>query len=344
MTKRTTDIFSQPVPHIYPQAYLQIARERGASIADILRQAGISEDIAKGSGKELSFQQFETLVMAVLESAGDHGIGLEVGSRLPPTAYGNFGYALLCCPNLQAVLELCQRFWHINARGVNMSAEIQGNLCVVDLSVPEVIREPFRHQIQETTIASVMRGFQLLLRDNNAEADIWFNYPSPAYADKAIQILGNVHFDMPSTQFRLAKDLLLHPLDMSNPLGLAFAVEQCEKEFQLTRLKSDPVLDQVQKEMVFEASGYPVLDDVASRLNLSSRTLRRRLQQQGTRYKALLEEARRRDAIKLLDDRAISIQKVAELLGYQDPANFTRAFRQWTGHSPSQYRQMRDND
>ncbi|WP_168188009.1 AraC family transcriptional regulator [Hahella sp. CCB-MM4] len=344
MTRRSVDIFSQPVPHIYPQAYLQIAGERGASVPGILKQAGIPGDFARGAGKELSLEQFEVLILAVLDVADDNGIGLEVGWRLPPTAYGNFGYALLCCPNLQSVLELCQRFWHINARGVNMTAGIQDDLCVVDLSVPDMIREPFRQQILETTIASVMRGFHLLLRDSSAKAEIWLNSPAPVYEEKARKILGSVYFGMPATQFRLAKTLLSHPLDMSNPTGLAFAVEQCEQEFQLTQLKSDPVLDRVQREMVFDSRGYPGLNDMADRLNLSARTLRRRLQQQGTRYKTLLDDARRRDAIKLLDDRAISIQKIAGLLGYQDPANFTRAFRQWTGHTPSQYRQMRDND
>ncbi|WP_020410724.1 helix-turn-helix domain-containing protein [Hahella ganghwensis] len=344
MTRRSVDIFNQPVPHIYPQAYLQIAAERGVAVSDVLQRAAIAGDFNTTSGKELSFTEFEALILAVLELAGDQGIGLEVGWRLPPTAYGNFGYALLCCPNLQEVLSLCQRFWHINARGVNMNADIQGDICVVNLTVPDIIREPFRHQILETTIASVMKGFQLLLRDSTAQTDIWFDYEAPAYADAAFQLLGNVHYGMPASQFRIAENLLTRPLDMSNPLGLGFALEQCEKEFQLTQLKSDPVLERVRQEMVFEQEGYPALDDIADRLNLSSRTLRRRLQHHGTRYKTLLEEARRRDAIKLLDDRNLSIQKIAGLLGYQDPANFTRAFRHWTGHTPSQYRQMRNNE
>ena len=53
---------------------------------------------------------------------------------------------------------------------------------------------------------------------------------------------------------------------------------------------------------------------------------------------ARLEAARRRDALRLLDNRALTAQEVAEMLGYRDAANFTRAFRRWTGQTPSQYR------
>lgn len=74
---------------------------------------------------------------------------------------------------------------------------------------------------------------------------------------------------------------------------------------------------------------------------MTPRTLRRRLDQEGTSFKRLMEEAKRRDALRLLDDYDLDVQRVAALLGYQDPANFTRAFRQWTGQTPSQYRATR---
>ena len=62
---------------------------------------------------------------------------------------------------------------------------------------------------------------------------------------------------------------------------------------------------------------------------------------EGIQYKTMVEETKRRDAVRLLDDQVMEIQQVATLLGYQDPANFTRAFRQWTGQTPSQYRATR---
>ena len=74
---------------------------------------------------------------------------------------------------------------------------------------------------------------------------------------------------------------------------------------------------------------------------MSSRSLRRHLQAEGSSFKKLLDEARQRDAVRLLADRRLGLSQIATMLGYQDPANFTRAFRQWTGTTPQRYRHER---
>ena len=71
---------------------------------------------------------------------------------------------------------------------------------------------------------------------------------------------------------------------------------------------------------------------------MSSRTLTRRLQQTGLGFQQLLDEARKRDAIKLLQNTSLTVEQIALRLGYTDPANFSRAFKKWTGEPPSQYR------
>ncbi|HMY82724.1 MAG TPA: helix-turn-helix transcriptional regulator, partial [Agitococcus sp.] len=63
-----------------------------------------------------------------------------------------------------------------------------------------------------------------------------------------------------------------------------------------------------------------------------------RLQQAGLGFQQLLDEARKRDAIKLLQNTSLTIEQIALRLGYTDPANFTRAFKKWTGDTPSKYR------
>ncbi|HEX5277091.1 MAG TPA: helix-turn-helix transcriptional regulator, partial [Fluviicoccus sp.] len=65
-----------------------------------------------------------------------------------------------------------------------------------------------------------------------------------------------------------------------------------------------------------------------------------RLQQHGTTFQALLDESRRRDAMRLLANSGLSVEQVAVRLGYSDPANFTRAFRKWSGVTPRQYREQ----
>ena len=146
---------------------------------------------------------------------------------------------------------------------------------------------------------------------------------------------------MPANQFRFNANLLHKRLPMHNPTGLQFAIQQCQREEALLDDAGYILREKVRQEFIYGPDGYPTLEEISQRLNMTTRTLRRKLEEEGTHFKALLEEAKRRDAIQLLDDRNLEIQRIAALLGYQDPANFTRAFRQWTGQTPSQYRDTR---
>ncbi len=85
-------------------------------------------------------------------------------------------------------------------------------------------------------------------------------------------------------------------------------------------------------------SGQPKIDAVAQELGMSSRTLTRRLAEGGVTYKGLLDEVRRKLALRYLKDRRISLKQVAYLLGYSEVSAFYHAFRRWTGSSPVQYR------
>lgn len=82
----------------------------------------------------------------------------------------------------------------------------------------------------------------------------------------------------------------------------------------------------------------PSLSEVAELLHLSPRTLRRRLDDLGTSYNALLSTVRKRIAVRYLVNTAMTTEEIAELLNYSDAANFRHAFKRWTGRSPREYR------
>jgi AraC-like DNA-binding protein len=100
----------------------------------------------------------------------------------------------------------------------------------------------------------------------------------------------------------------------------------------------DDLLERVRAQLTPGPDGYADLERVAERLFMSGRTLKRRLRQRGTRFRALLDDARFRRAQQLLADAELDIHEVASALGYRDPACFTRAFRRWSGRTPSQAR------
>ena len=94
----------------------------------------------------------------------------------------------------------------------------------------------------------------------------------------------------------------------------------------------------IMEKLLCTEHGYPTLNEMAEQLNMSPRTLRRRLSAENTGYARLMEQSRQRNALNLLDNPRFSIADVAHRLGYGDMANFTRAFKKWTGTTPSGYR------
>jgi AraC-like DNA-binding protein len=151
--------------------------------------------------------------------------------------------------------------------------------------------------------------------------------------------MGDVHWAMPTNCIRLPAHLLDKPLPQASPLALDDALRQCEQAEQLLGKRPDDIADRVRRELALHEGGYPSLQTVAERLNMSTRTLRRRLREQGVGFMDLLHAARRRDALSLLSRPALEVAQIAQMLGYADPANFTRAFRQWTGATPSAWRE-----
>ncbi len=343
-TKTLKDWANLPILNVFPNTYLAIASERGLQPREALNRAGLEQERLADPAGVIGVMEYERLINVILDAVGDKGIGIEVGWRLPPTAYGNFGYALLCSATIEQALQVCQRFWHLIAKGIHFNHETQGDTCVVELTFMQEPPPSFRKLSLESSLVSIFRGFQLLAGSEQSASEIWFDFEKPEYWNEVSLPLCEVKHGMPVSQYRYDKNLLQRHAVMSNPTGFQFAIEQCERELSLLDSKASQVLNRVKKEMVFSVTGYPDLVELGKRLNMTPRTLRRRLDEEGNKYSTILEQARRRDAIRLLDNHDMEIQKIAELLGYADPANFTRAFRQWTGQTPSQYRLTRRSD
>lgn len=340
--KEKQDWLRQPhMPVTYSKLYLERARERGVPPEQVLRSAGLSTGLLADPAGRISPLDFTHLVAMVLQLTGDEGLGFEVGSHQPLTAHGSLGYALLCSGTVDEAARLLQRFWHLRGRGIALRYLEQGDWLVFELRCEQPLPPLLQQVTMQAVVTSCYRGLQLLLGGTDPQAEFWLEDPQPSYFERFRQRLPSVRFDMPATQLRVPRTLRDLRLPMASPDALALAVAQCERELALLGEWQDDTLAGVRAAMTPGPEGYPDPDVLAERLHMSPRTLRRKLQAQGGSYRRLLEDVRRRDAVQLLENPALEIQKVAELLGYADPANFTRAFRLWTGKTPSQFRAMR---
>lgn len=328
------------VPALFTRSYLALAQEHGHAPQAVLRRAGIAP--AQGpAGHELPMGDYQRLLTTVAELLGpDIGIGIEMGWRMPPTALGPFGSAVLSCATGHDALALCQRFWHFYGLGLTLDVVTAEGVCMLAFqTLPAVVPDTHRHTVLEAVIAGFVRGITGLQRIAPEQFTTWFDFEVPPYADLVRRRLGDVRWGMPTCGIRLPAELLDEPLPQASPLALQDALNQCEQAERLMGKRPDDTAERVRRELVMLDDGYPSLEVVAGRLNMSTRTLRRKLQDQGLGFMELLHAARRRDALLLLARPALEVAHIAQMLGYADPANFTRAFKQWTGCTPSAWRE-----
>lgn len=328
------------IPGIIPLTYLGYAADQGLDALALLREAGVRVDSTAAIAAGMPLSALERLMKVLLARLGNERIGLEIGWRLPPTAFGSVGTAMLASATLGDALRVCQHYWPLLGRGLALQVLVEDEQCVLDFVPAFAVPETFRRIMIESTLASVARGVSILAPQALDRCEAWLDFPAPAHAALARERIPGIRYDRPANQFRAPLAVMDTPLLMANEPGLSAALEQCDRELALLQLPAG-ITARVQQLLRLGPQGYADLDTVAGRLHMSARTLRRRLQDEGSGYAALLDDARRRDALRLLADPARDVAQVAGLLGYADPANFTRAFRKWTGLSPSAWRAQR---
>jgi AraC-like DNA-binding protein len=325
------------LPASYARQTVEIAAERGIAPERVLAGTGLSLAMLDAPDLRLAASDAARVVRNALELTGDPGLGLEFGLRTTPNAHGYVGFAAMSAGTLREALDLGTRFVHLRQRDTGLRVSVQGEYLVLEA------RE--NHELgglRGFFLEALMVGFYnmsaVLLGEPKPSGELWFDWPEPGYYARFRDRLPAVRFSMPSVQVRLLASYLDRRLIMPNASAVRNAVEQCEREQALSDPGRDNLLERVRAQLAPGPDGYADLERVAERLFMSGRTLKRKLQERGTSFRALLDDARFRQARHLLENPDLDIQQVASALGYRDPACFTRAFRRWSGRTPSQAR------
>lgn len=327
------------IPIAYLQLLVEILGERG------IPEARLFAEIVPASvltGARMSAIQWTRLVRRAQELTDDAGLGYEYGLRMRPTAHGLLGYAAMSADSVHAATDIVVRYAAARQAHFELSREDSDGYC--QLTLKERFPIPvMRSFFFENILLGLARGFAVLLGrelGDFPDYEICFDAPEPPYYAAYRPRLGKVRFDYPVNAVRFpVRYLSLRPA-LADPHASQEARALCEQELRAARQTEHDLPSRVVAELrrASEQAGYPSLEQVAARLLLSTRSLKRHLQVSGTSFLRLLSETRTRDACDLLARTDLSVQDIATRLGYENPANFSRAFAQVAGKTPSAYR------
>ncbi|MDX1692941.1 MAG: helix-turn-helix domain-containing protein, partial [Ketobacteraceae bacterium] len=165
-------------------------------------------------------------------------------------------------------------------------------------------------------------------------------YPEPEYKLEYTRRLGpRISFGQTETGVTVKRQYFERNDFHGNRSVFKLASQQCEMELAQLE-KAETIVSKIKLLLMESPWLFPTQEQIAARFSMSQRTLRRKLNEAGTTYQAVIDSVRESLAKEYLQNSQWTVNEIADLLGYSETNNFIRAFKRWSGHTPADYRQQ----
>lgn len=310
----------------------------GCDSAPLLAQAGLSAAMLDDPNGRCPAQAMARLWRLSTQATGDDAFGLKAARHVMPTTFHALWQAQSASQTLKDAFERVARHFHVVTDAWSLQFAQQGDEHIVRLLAPASGIPPEPESIDAAAALVVYTARSLLGNRAIAPTRIELQRAAPRHLDAFERTFRcPVSFGAEHNLIVWPSALIESRLEGANP-ELARHSEALLTSY-LAGIRKDNTVAQVRAcfaELL--PRGEPSQAQVAQQLHCSVRTLQRRLSEQGSSFTDLLDSTRRELALAHLADPGCSISEVAYLLGFADTSNFTRAFRRWTGQSPSEHR------
>jgi len=303
----------------------------------LFRAAGIDPAIIHDPHALIARPKSDALMRALAERIPDPAFGLQAGRCWHPSNLGTLGYAWLSSSTLRSGLKRLVRYWRIVIAdvAVRLDETPQG---IEFVHTPPAL-DDHADAIRDDIVMAIVCD---MCRTNFGPAftprSVAFRHPAPADPKPYEALFGcPVAFGADANRLVIGLADADHPLPTGNR-NLAAAHDRILIE-QLARLDKGNVVARFRASLLERmTSGEFSEEDIARDLHMSRRSMQRRLAEADAGYQSLVDDTRRDMALRYIEDPAKSATDITFLLGYSQQSVFTRAFRRWTGMTPSGYR------
>ncbi len=310
-------------------------------IAELCEAIGITVEDLDEADKRLTLDQGIASIKAALRFSGDPYLALHLGERTRVSALGLAGLIMESSKDAFSVLRCAQEFSQAftNVQSFALEPIASSVHFRSEMSAVWVERSPeTAHYVIETTFSSVIHQLFLLTRKHIRPVRVLFRQTRPADTAEHQRIFGcRPEFGQDNNCMIFSADDLRAPvLGHNRPLN-----DMLKSVYEdHVRRHSDGSFTEKVKQVVLGNMRvtFPPLEVIAEALHLTPRTLQRKLHLEGTTYRALSDAVKQELAEHLLANPALAIADIAYKLGYAEPTSFQRAFRQWTGTTPMEFR------
>jgi AraC-like DNA-binding protein len=322
------------VPSSYALNLVELIARWEIGAEELLEGSGLDVRGLEDPAGRILMATMNALVRRARDLTGEPGLGFYLGMQKRISMYGFVGLAMMSASNVRECLELAARFTPVltSALGLHLCVERD----VASLAIEERVDMGDVQDVATLTLIVGLSHLGAALTGRDLVAIVELALPEPSYYPRFAHLLPGARFDQPVTRVVFDAALLEMPLVLADPAALRLARAECERI--LEGLGFNRQLGVRIRRALVTGDRFRTLDEVASELHVSRRTLSRRLDSEGLSFSALVESERRERALVLLASPDVSLDDVTERLGYSAVPSFIRAFQRWTGATPAAYR------
>lgn len=327
--------FQHPVA--ISQVMVNFAARHGVDVETCLLGTGIREpqlhDPDALIAREQEMRLIENLILALPEHPA---LGFEIGLQYNVATFGILGFVMRISRNLREATQAALRYLPLSTAYCELTPFVNAEEFGVTAD-PSAIPQYLRQFLLERDTATAVNLLRELSLSGLQVRRLEFQGRAPTHAARIEALCGIApQYGSARNALVLRREDAELPLPMYDAHLVRLLEDQCRS--QLQRRQVAGLGGQVRQLLLGPLGLVATLEDVARQLAVSPRSLRRRLEEEGTSFRAIVEAERRQLAVQLLEGTEMKVDELALQLGYGDTASFTRAFRRWFDRAPGEYR------
>ncbi|WP_075122883.1 AraC family transcriptional regulator [Burkholderia paludis] len=319
----------------YALAIAKALNRYGVDAGPIFRAFHVDTAIANDPMSRLPVDTVTRLYKACVDVTGDPYFGLTVARFIHISNLHALGFGLAASSTLMDFLKRVERYFKLASQVGEVALQQRDDEVVMRVEHLTTVCG----ETEDAFLGFLVLSMRMLHQQDFNPLHVAMRHPAPPQGDDAYVRLfrAPVTFDAPCSALTLPMSALQQPLAGACP-ELALHNDSLAREYLARLDKGDVVAATRQKIIEFLPTGECTRDRVAHAMLMSASTLQARLARHDRSFQSLLDETRKDLACQYVLQPIRSITEITFLLGFTDSSNFTRAFKRWTGHSPSDFR------
>ena len=322
-------------------ALVEVLEEQGIAPEASLSGTGLSAESLSNPETRTSVRQYITVCNNALRLSTNPETPFRTGGRIPLSAYGMYGFALVCSPTIREYFQVAVKYHKLATPLLSMSWREKGDYVSwifptnAAITYPDLLHR-FLIEQQLAQLATHLKA--VVENDIYLPVHASLSYSAPDHALLYRKYLGcPVRFGQPLSELVYPKSILSAKPRMAHGLTSKILQDTCDRILGEVKT-STGVAGEVYQIIASTPGHSPSMEEVARQIAITVRTLNRKLHAEGTSFTQILDDVRFNLAREYLRSTKLSIEDISELVGFSEATNFRHAFRRWTGSTPARFR------